>query len=345
MAICPICVKKVERGDKALCCALCHNFFHSHCLKMESEDYEFCKENFMWKCKVCISNARINNENLILSPSLSINKQLPQNISNNSPLLINEIADNSKIKNNCQSDLNEETKNVYEYVNLKLNALAESIQETKKLLLDKFDSMEENLLSTINALNHENVKLKSEIVSLSARLNNLEQSSLNNSIDIVGFPLMKNKDKLRESLLDFFCDTLQTNISNENIIMCNQNKIINTDDNKTNSIVNVKFDSIFKKNIVMSAKKKLKDNPVPFLNEKGIEEKNDVYLNHSLTKNNRTLFNAAKKTKDNYKLKHLWISFGKILMRASDESEIKLIKSEEDLNFFRPTANLTLECH
>lgn len=274
MAICPICSKKVERAEKALCCSLCHFYFHCICLKMSPEDFEFCKvDNFIWKCTSCLSNARKCSDNLILSPSIVIKKKCldKSDKKKNSPSNVNNIeAFEKQIKNVNHNQSIEKSNSVItsEYVNSQLNSISQTIEETKRMLLDKFESMEKDLLSTINAVNHENILLRSEVDTLNLRVNNLEQSTLNNSIDIVGIPLINNNDKLRESVINIFCEVLDENISSDNIISCYQNKIPNTVDNKPNNIVHVKLDTIQKKNSIMKAKKQLKDKMFPFKMQK-----------------------------------------------------------------------------
>lgn len=322
MSACPICKKKSLRGDKSLCCSICNNTYHCVCIEMQPADYDFFKEkNMLWKCANCLTSARSSIENKILSPSVS--HKSSHKSSNASPLY----------------NLNDHTSNPdkdFDCVNKKLNDLSNHLQETKRVLLDKFATMEENLISTINALKHENDSLKLEVNKLHSRINDLEQSALNNCIDIIGFPHFNDNNALLDSLLKFFSNTLNTNISTENVVFCYQKKNPNSSNIELNSITHIKFDTSSNKNIVMRAKKELYRNKtsIDFLNLTSVEVERKIFINDSLTKQNRILFNSARHFKEKNNVKFLWIKNGKILMREKAGSKVKLIESTEDLNSF-----------
>lgn len=56
-----------------------------------------------------------------------------------------------------------------------------------------------------------------------------------------------------------------------------------------------------------------------------------IYINHSLTFDNKLLFNKCQELKKRHNVKFLWIKNGKILMRNSENSNIFVIESESNL--------------
>lgn len=66
--------------------------------------------------------------------------------------------------------------------------------------------------------------------------------------------------------------------------------------------------------------------------KKGVEAKQPIYINESLTGTNKTLFGKCREYKKRNGVKFLWIKNGNIFMRKSENSNIFLIKSEAALN-------------
>lgn len=315
MAVCSECNNKVDRNDESkMECVLCKKLFHAKCVDMEPADVEYFKiEKLSFKCSYCVnkrkSAAAINSPPLTPYRNLdSVNKS--DGVNAISLKLPDTISD-------CVDD--------------KLNAILKCIEDTKTFFLSKFDDIQSELASVVHNLTAENKMLKSQIRVLSSRVDNLEQSSLNNCVDIVGVPYNEDKNKLRESILNVFCKNIKANISNDNIIDLYQKNITKPNKNNIKNVVCVKFDSSESKYEIMKSKKKLYDNAIIFKNENDEEVSEIVYINHSLINNKRKILKAATNVKKEFNFKFLWIKNGNIYLRKKEGSEVKIINCLEDL--------------
>ena len=300
MSLCKVCSNKIDRGDdNKIQCVLCANYYHAICVQIKSSDLDyFKKNNLQWKCSFCLEKARRS----INSPPCT--PILPKNNSK-----LDTICDNIKI-------------------------LTKSLEDTKLFLFKKFEQLEKSLMATVNSLQIENTNLKTIVNKLECRVDNLEQSLIHNCVDIIGIPFSKDPQNIKESVLNLFNNTLESNISSNNIVSCYQKKIPFSN-NRFKNIICVKFDTRESKNSVFKSKSRLKTKPFEFSFDKNEVSSNYIFMNHSLTKNKRLLYNAAKKIKSEFNVKHLWIMNGQILMRIQDGSEIININCVDDLNIFQ----------
>lgn len=330
MASCGECKNKIDRSDdKKMECAICHMFFHAACVNMQPADVEYFKrEKLIFKCNSCNNSRKL----------ISLSKSPPVTpISLNS---INNKKQTEKDQNNVdhnKSKYSTENKNSTDLkldnITESLKKIYESIDETKKVLFDKIKEVEDNLKKSLIELKNENVILKNEIIVLNDRVDNLEQSALNNSVDIIGFPFIKDSNVLQSAVLNLFCDSMNVEIKSENIVSCYQKKMSKEIDSK--SIVCVKFNSSLKKDIVMRAKKILKNKSIVFNGDSDEQTNVECYINNSMTAKKRHIFNVANKMKKQHKVKYLWFRNGRILMRFEDGSEIKVINDLMDLEQFK----------
>lgn len=326
MASCGECNSRIDRSDNTkMECFMCRKIFHAICVNMLPEDVEYFKrEKKLWKCFGCVN---LRKSMPFTSPPLSpciLDSNLTEKVNNNN-------SDNER--NDLSFEINDDS----DIISKKILSVSKSLEDTKNLLLFKFKEIEENLQSTINELRKENKILKCEIKSLCNRVDYLEQVPLNNSIDIIGLPNVKNDDDLRNSVLDLCCRTLKSDIKDENIESLFQKVIVDkkSDPVKNINIIRVKFKSSDCKDIVMKAKNILKDNPLSILNEKNEKIDVDCYINHSMTFNKRKIYKIANDIKKEFKVQYLWFKNGNILMRKRDGAEIKVINNVNDLDYFK----------
>lgn len=116
--------------------------------------------------------------------------------------------------------------------------------------LETFNSRVDSIESTISTIVTENKKLKSEICDLKKCLNSVEKNQIQNSIDIVGVPFVKDEN-IFETVHKICFDGVGVDISIDDIDNCFR-KSMKRDD-KRNGIISVRFTHKLKKEKVMSA--------------------------------------------------------------------------------------------
>ncbi|KAG8266194.1 hypothetical protein J6590_077329 [Homalodisca vitripennis] len=172
------------------------------------------------------------------------------------------------------------------------------------------------LLKTIDELKQENINLKAKVTKLGSWLEDVEQSSRLNSVEIFGVPEGKNEDtyevvKNIGVAWDLTEDPqVEAKDAPEEIIV----KFVRREDQ-------IKF----------LAKRKVKRN---FSTQHlGFEQPaHPVYINENLSPGRRNLYSAAREVKKTRKYTYLWIQNEKILMRKDQESSVVRIASMDDLD-------------
>lgn len=320
MSACGVCKEKVDRNDqKKLKCGMCSDYYHVECLKMTSVEFDYVKSNnIIWKCVICV-----NSRKSISSSATSKTKPISQK--QTASTLINNDSKN----NTANCTLEEINNNI-----LKIN---ESIAGLESKFFTEITRVEKNLIDKITVLTEENVNLKSEIESLKLHVENIEQKSLKNCVDIVGLPVIKDINILRNTVCDVFCNQMNVTLNKENIVDCYQKKIrsSNSSEAKIDNVVCVEFNSnIIKKNVI-KAKTKLKNKEI----EINIDDVNIVkvkcFVNHSLTAHKRFIYKKAINVKNDFNVLFLWIQNGNNLMRKERDSKIIIINDISDLETFK----------
>lgn len=176
---------------------MCHFMFHIKCLKMTEDDLDYIKkQKLQWKCNNCTKLIRSSKSSTSKSPPITPAKFL----ANNDDALNNQ-------SNLCdeKSDLNFKINQI----NDNMLKLAQSFEDVKVSMFSEFKKLEDKMQSTISSLKKENAVLKEELNSMVFKLDLFEQSSMNNSIDIIGLPLSDNVDDLHLNVKKLFCDKFE----------------------------------------------------------------------------------------------------------------------------------------
>lgn len=212
---------------------------------------------------------------------------------------------------------------INESITKSLESCHEKIDENNALIKDQ-DIKIRQCLDKVEELQAAYHQVKKENLELKEQLNQQEQYSRLNSIEIGGIPEEKQENTLRTISMVF--RALNVNIEQSEIDCCYRMP------NKENSqrAINVKFVSRLRKEEVMAAKRGrpelcLQDLDVVF---EGIaESKNPIFINESLTRQNQILFKKCREFKKEHKIRFLWVKNGKNFMRKSEGAKVFVISS------------------
>ncbi|XP_046666370.1 uncharacterized protein LOC124358119 [Homalodisca vitripennis] len=176
----------------------------------------------------------------------------------------------------------------------------------------------------IEALTTENSQLKKKVKELETRLEDIEQYSRSNCIEIQGIPL-----EPAENVLNIVKDVgraLDFDISDTMVDACHRLGVQKTGDKPPGIIV--KFVRRMDKESFIQ-RRRVKTT----LSTRHIGRKDDcpIYVNESLSPARRRLHALARKFQREKNYKFLWVRNGKIFMRKEDKAPVKVISSEEDL--------------
>lgn len=168
--------------------------------------------------------------------------------------------------------------------------------------------------------------LKQEFDEMKIRLNDLEQRSRFNNIEMVGVP-EKAGENIHE-IIKLIGHTVQCPIDSNDIDSCHRVSHYSYSEHKPKSII-VKFVSKIKKDNLMAAVKKHKNLRSSDLNLTGT---NRIYVNDHLVPSSKLLLKKTKEVATNKNYKYTWVKNSKIFVRKNDGSPILYIKTEKDLN-------------
>lgn len=156
-----------EARDVVMCTGQCNKYFHINCTSLKNENCSKVRgAKKTWKCDICYNEGDLQDIASILK------KQLDE--------IKNKMCELDDIKSKI-----EELQKSIEFCSDKID----DFNKTQTELIVKV-----NNLDKINVhLTEENKKMKEEIKTMSHKINVMDQTMINNDIEIVGVPVTPNE--------------------------------------------------------------------------------------------------------------------------------------------------------
>uniref|UniRef100_A0A1Y1MTQ3 PHD-type domain-containing protein n=2 Tax=Photinus pyralis TaxID=7054 RepID=A0A1Y1MTQ3_PHOPY len=316
--VCASCDNKVGRYEDSIMCVDCREFYHLECVNVNIEEFhDLMSSNKLkkWKCGACISGC---------PEATTLSQVTPESdacleITNQAVTLDQIYLLMISIKNNQDS------------FGKSLDSCHEKIDANSKLLQVQ-DVRIEQCLSKIEALENLNKNLVKENSELKARLNDIEQYSRKNCVEIKGAPEIRNENIV--NVVAAVGQAVGFPIQKTMLDACHRLSKNPNKPNEPRGII-VKFISRINKEEFLMCKKvkrsiQVSDLGELFSNIPNVNPSSSVYINESLTMSNRVLYAKARQYAKENSLKYVWVRNGQIAMRKTDSSKIFVIKSTED---------------
>lgn len=304
MASCGICVKVINAKQLKLACSDCARDFHGTCLKMSKADVEcITADGMIWRCQTCAETRRksLRFESDAEEGKLTLDDLMKK---------INEIVDNQK----------KQEKNF----NASYEAIHEKLEENINCVKEQSKSLDK-CLKIIDQLVEENTRLNKRVLDLEKRVDDMEQYSRSNAVEIHGIPMERNEDVL--SVVKEVGRALDMNIAGEMIDACHRlGKKLGSNDTPPGIIV--KFVRRFDKEELLRKRRVKSSLSTRHMN---MSVDRPVYINEALSPARRRLFAAARQIKREKHYKFLWVRGGKIFLRKEESAEVFLIMCQADL--------------
>lgn len=183
----------------------------------------------------------------------------------------------------------------------------------------------ENLAKEVSSQLSEITRSTNEINMIKDTLNEHEQYSRRECLEIKGVPMHPAEDT--NKIVKDVGKLVGVVIKDEDLSISHR---LATDPNKMYPpVIKAKFTRRDVRNKLYSAKKILrnKTRDIGFVRE----SPQSLFISESLTQRNRKLFNKCLEAKKDLKFKFLWTSNGKILLRKDEHNPAKLISNEKHL--------------
>lgn len=183
----------------------------------------------------------------------------------------------------------------------------------------------------IESLESLNKQLKEENMQIKSRLNDLEQYSRVNCLEITGIPEIRNENIV--TTIQSVGTAIKFKLIPEMIDACHRLRKNPNDPTQPPKII-IKFVRRSDKDAFLQCKKVKRNISTsdldPTLLGKLVTH-NPIYINEALSQNNKQLLYKTREHKKQHHFKHLWTRDGKIFLRKTDTSMIFRIKTLNDL--------------
>lgn len=305
MASCGICVKAISSKQLKMACSDCERDFHGSCLKMSKADMDcITADGLVWRCQPCAETRRksMRFESEAEEGKLTLDDLM---------IKINEIVENQK---QHEKGFNAS----YEVIHEKLEENTKCVKEQNKSI--------DRCLKIIDRLVEENKSLSKQVIDLEKRVDDMEQYSRVNALEIHGLPLGKNEDVL--SVVKEVGKALDMNIVDTMIDACHR---LGKEPGKNGAPpgIIVKFVRRFDKEEMLRKRRAKKDFSTRHMN---INIDTPVYINDSLSPARRRLFAAARVIKKEKQYSYLWVRGGNIFLRKEDAGAVIKVSCQADLD-------------
>jgi Sec-independent protein translocase protein TatA len=336
------------------CSGPCKGHYHPKCVHITEEKFEeMKKKRVRWNCPQCSPN--LNDTLEIVNPD---DVDSNTSVINYPVIILSENA--TEITHTLQSENAPDrtpTDPIIEISSLEANVLDTNqssldkiasylkvlalsfieIKKTQEVINGKFNSFlqekqnieEENskLRDRLVEVEKSNIMLSDRLGYLENKIDEPEREKIKNNVIIAGLP-SKLPDAIQAVMN--ISKKIKSNIRREDIIEVK--KIEQRDKTK-----NIRCNYILKLRS-SEAKKELMEKKKKFSNiftaelELDDNENKEVFLRHHLTPFQANLYHEARKFKQEFKYRFLWVNDGQILLRQDGKTKVYNIQSLCDLN-------------
>lgn len=234
----------------------------------------------------------------------------------------------SKFNETMIATLNKELQPINEKIAAMDNSMQFMNSQYEDLLKEHASSKE-----TIIELQKENLEMSKNINSLNARVDQLEQQTRSNNVEIQCLP-----EKKHENLLNIVSEISKVTgcvVENRDILHCTRVAKLNPNNTRPRSIVvqlaSPRLRDEFLASII-NFNKKNKDNKLNSVHLGYAEPKTAIFVTEHLSPTYRALHAAARVKARELAYKFVWIRNGRIFMRKVQESEHIMVKNMDTLN-------------
>lgn len=349
------CMEGNNNDEKFITCRKCIKDYHIGCLQ-SSDKYvtdDFSDNN--WKCPLCRSgkgngprhdetplrqsdtakkdaNTRSHKRQALGSPSPSQKSPSPS---------INQTLTSGDIRGIIREEMTE----MFGKMNNALCAITSEVKTIKTDISEIKDSLNyvnqqyEDVMcelqltkDKVKSLEKEKDEMRGTISNLNQRLNNLEQHSRTNNVEIQCIPDNRNENLL--ALVKNIASVTGCAIKDDQVVLCTRIAKIDRTSMRPRSVI-VQFCTSNIRNYFMAGIYKynrLHQHDKINTSHLGIQgEKKQIYVMEHLSPANKQLHAAARARAKELGYKYVWTRGGRVYMRRDDTSDYILIRDIESL--------------
>lgn len=186
----------------------------------------------------------------------------------------------------------------------------------------------------IRELETENNQLKKDLGALKGRISTLEKISRDLNIELQAVPESRNENPL--CIFKKLCDSLEVPITDNEIRACRRTAKFDSSSKRPRNIL-ITLTSPRLRDTIISAvtrfNKKYSSSDMLNTSHVGITDvKTRIYVSEHLSPETKQLYAAARRFKKDNNYRFVWVRFGQIYLRKSDESKPVHVKNQAVLD-------------
>lgn len=303
MASCKVCLALIKGKQFKVQCRDCAQDYHGKCVNIGQADVDFLVEQGTgWRCDPCNKKRRASMRLEYTEGGLTLETIMA-----------------------TLKEMREEQKSSTAEFNKSYDLLYSTIEENTKTLKDGMGKIE-GYIKEIDRLNAENTELKTEVRDLKIRIDDMENYSRRNCMEIQGIP--EEEEEKVEDIVKSVGKALSVKIDSGMIDACHRIGKKTPGRDQPRGII-VKFVRRTDKEKLMNARRqKKRDFSTRHL---GMNTDTPVYLNDSLSPARRKLLAQARIKRRNLGYKYIWMRNGNIMLRKEEGSRVVEVRTLADL--------------
>lgn len=315
MSVCVECTKAVPQQDcnTKIQCNQCGNWLHITCASLKEKDVKRIRsQGKQWACNKC-EMANNGSQGRDSSP-LFVDKT--PTIGEMYKLLLNINDDIKQLKKSNQHTEDE--------IGNSLNLAHVKLDSNSDLLLKQAETIK-HCMDKIDKLSNENALLKKQLADLSSQVDDQDQYSRRNSVEIYGIPEAPNESTYE--IVKNVGRALDLTITSEMIDVCHR---LRKSANQTSAGIIVKFVRRSDKDDFLQKRKVKRTLNAGHI---GFNTGEPIYVNQSLSVNRRSVFALARRVKREKGFAYLWIDkVGNIKLRKKESDKyVYTLKSLDEV--------------
>lgn len=338
--------------EEYICCSQCGHAYHINCLNPNgnTSDFEVVSD---WKCPACKPVRRSLNKDVTPARQHGLNpiernasKRPNKRMALSSPseqkesaayMTHNDIRD--LVKEVIKSELKTAISNMSETFTNEMRAVKDEMRNMRDSMsfinIQYEEIIKQNNINSeiIKNLQSEAVDMRSTITNLNNRINQIEQATRANNLEVQCVPETNGENTFE--MIQKIGNAIGYSISESSVTHCIRTAKINRSSSRPRSIV-VQFNSRKTRDSFMAAAIKFnRSNPHDKLNtvSAGISNiKRPIYITEHLSPANKALHAAARSRAKALNYKYVWVRDGRIFVRKDDGANYNLIKSIDCIN-------------
>lgn len=332
--ICDVCSEDIS-SNRSIKCKRCEKNYHPVCVYVTPDS---AKSNENWVCPSCWAKTPLHNTNTPVCPSFT-----PAAIDvthvNTQSRAYKRMASDSPGRDNLEDSLSIALE--IRCLRNEVNALRTEVREFREELMGRVDALEVRV-TTVEEKIEQTVsprlaELETTVGELKLQLNEREQESLLNDVQVSGVPETKGENTTQ--LLNVLAIKLGVSLDERDVVFVRRvgnvlRDRVEGEDASRHRIIVARLARRTTRDSILNAARVRRNLCTADIELPGASQR--IYVNERLTKSNRQLFYMTRQAATRCGWKYSWTRDGRILARKEEGKSVVQVRMQSDIERFFP---------